>query len=87
MQLWMVICSVPFLGHCDFDLVSRIIVSGAYLLYCLRYEFQIWFVDSSWDVGVVNTILSHFDIDFYYFRSLQTLTSDLISGEYLIYYK
>ena len=25
-----------FLGHCNLDLVSRIIVSGAYLLYYLR---------------------------------------------------
>ena len=23
-------CRIPFLGHCDLDLVSRIIVSGAY---------------------------------------------------------
>ena len=29
------------------DLVFRIIVSGAYLLYYLRKEFQIWFVDAS----------------------------------------
>ena len=29
------------------DLVFRIIVSGAYLLYYLRYEFQIWCVDAS----------------------------------------
>ena len=29
------------------DLVFRIIVSGEYLLYYLRWEFQIWFVDAS----------------------------------------
>ena len=29
------------------DLVFRIIVSGAYLLYYLRKEFQIWCVDAS----------------------------------------
>ena len=29
------------------DLVCRIIVSGAYLLYYLRLEFQIWCVDAS----------------------------------------
>ena len=29
------------------DLVFRIIVSGAYLLYYLRYEFQIWCVNAS----------------------------------------
>ena len=31
---------IPFLGHCDLDLVSRIgIESLAYLLYSLRYHF------------------------------------------------
>ena len=47
-----------------YDLVSRIIVSGAYLLYYLMKESQIWCVDSSWD-RVVHTILGHFDIDFW----------------------
>ena len=46
-----------------YDLVSRIIVSRAYLLYYLMYESQIWCVDSSWDGGVVHTILCHFDFD------------------------
>ena len=46
-----------------YDLVSRIIVSRAYLLYYLMSEFQIWFVDSSWDGGVVHTILDDFDLD------------------------
>ena len=46
-----------------YDLVSRIIVSGAYLLYYLMKESQIWCVDSSWDGGVVHTILGHFDLD------------------------
>ena len=46
-----------------YDLVSRIIVSGAYLLYYLMKESQIWGVDSSWDGGVVHTILGHFDLD------------------------
>ena len=31
-------------------------VSGAYLLYSLRKEFQIWCVDASWDGGVSRTI-------------------------------
>ena len=39
------------------DLVFRIIVSGAYLLYYLRYEFQIWCVDASWDEEVSRTII------------------------------
>ena len=34
MHLWMVECGVSFLGH--LDLVSRIIVSRAYHLACLR---------------------------------------------------
>ena len=43
------------------------LVSGAYLLYSSRQESQIWFVDASWDGGVLCTI----------FWSL-TLTSDLV---------
>ena len=39
-----------------YDIVSRLIVSGAYLLY---YFFC---VDLSWDGGVVHTILGHFDL-------------------------
>ena len=31
-------------------------VSGAYLLYSLSWEFQIWCVDASWDEGVSRTI-------------------------------
>ena len=31
-------------------------VSGPYLLYSLRQEFQIWCVDTSWDGGVSHTI-------------------------------
>ena len=37
------------------DLVFRIIVSGAYLLYYLRWESQIWCVDASWDDEVSRT--------------------------------
>ena len=36
MHLWMFECHLPFLGHCDLDLPSRIIVSRAYLLHKLR---------------------------------------------------
>ena len=39
------------------DLVFRIIVSGAYLLYYLREESQIWCVDASWDDQVSRTII------------------------------
>ena len=34
------------------DLVFRIILSGAYLLYYLRSESQLWCVDASWDDSV-----------------------------------
>ena len=33
MHLWLLICRVPFVDHCNLDIVSRKIVSGAYLLY------------------------------------------------------
>ena len=49
------------------DLVLRIIVSGAYLLYSLSEEFQIWCVDTSWDSSVM-----------YHFWVTVTLTPDLI---------
>ena len=39
------------------DLVSRKIVSIAYLLYYFREESQIWCVDASWDVEVSRTII------------------------------
>ena len=37
------------------DLVLRIIVSEAYLLYYLRLESQNWCVDASWDDEVFGT--------------------------------
>ena len=59
-HLGMAECRVPFSCHCDLelnsDLVFRIIVSGAYLLYYLREECQIWCVDASWDDKVSRTI-------------------------------
>ena len=39
------------------DLVFRIIMSRAYLLYYLRYESQICCVDASWDEEVSLTII------------------------------
>ena len=44
-------CRVLIFGHCDFELMSRINVSGAYLLNYLRQESQILCVDASWDEG------------------------------------
>ena len=65
---------------CDLDLISTIIVSGAYLIYYLREESQICCMDTSLDADVSRTI----------FRSL-ILTYDLVSriivsGAYLLYY-
>ena len=39
------------------DLVFKIIVSGAYLLYYLRKESKFWCVDASWDDKVSHTII------------------------------
>ena len=46
MHLEMTKCHIPFwiTVTLNSDLVLRIIVFGAYLLYSLRYEFQIWCV-------------------------------------------
>ena len=59
-------CLAPFFGHCGLDLVSRISVSGAYLLYYLTYESQMLRVDASNDGGVPH----------YHFGA--NLTSDLV---------
>ena len=39
------------------DLVFRIIMFRAYLLYYLRYVSQIWCVDASWEEEVLRTII------------------------------
>ena len=56
MHLGMVECHVPFSGHFDLDIWPRIFVSRTYLLYYLRWEFQIWCVDASWNGRVSSTI-------------------------------
>ena len=43
---------------CDLDLFSRMILSGAYLIYYLREESQICCMDTSLDVDVSRTICS-----------------------------
>ena len=40
---------------CDLDLISRIILSGAYLIYYLREESQICCMDTSLDADVSHT--------------------------------
>ena len=45
------------------DLVYRIIVSRTYLLYNLRWESQIFCMDTSFDADVSHTILGHCDLD------------------------
>ena len=47
---------------CD-DLVSRIIVSGAYFIYYLREESLICCMDTPLDADVLHTILGHCDLD------------------------
>ena len=44
------------------DLVSRTIMSRVNLIYWLRYESQIWWVNASGDGGVSCTIYGHFDL-------------------------
>ena len=61
-------CHFPFSGHRDLDLVFRIFVSRAYILYYFRYESQIWFVHASWDDKVSRNI-----------HGSLTLTSELVS--------
>ena len=54
---------VSVVVHCDLDLISRVIVSGAYLLYYLREESQIRCLDASFDADMSHTILGHCDPD------------------------
>ena len=61
-----------------YDLVSRIIVSGAYLLYYLMYESQIVCVL----IPLGHTILGHFDLDIDFWPHCQVF----MSGAYLLYY-
>ena len=56
-------CHVSVLGHCDLDLVSRIIVSGAYLVYNLSEESQILCVDASFVADMLHIFLGHCDLD------------------------
>ena len=63
MHFGMVESHILFSGHYDLDLVLIIIVSGAYLLYYLRRESQIWCVNASWDGSVSCTIFGHCDLD------------------------
>ena len=48
---------------CDLDLVSTIIMSGAYFIYHLREESQICCMDTSLDTDVSHTILGHCDLN------------------------
>ena len=48
---------------CGLDLISRIILSGAYLIYYLREEPQICCMDTSLNADVSHAILRHCDLD------------------------
>ena len=62
MHLWKVIYCIPVYVTVtlNYDLVSRVVASGAYLLYYLR-NGSLWCVDFSLDCGVVTW--GHFDLD------------------------
>ena len=69
------------MGHCDLDLVSGIILPGAYLIYDFRDDSQIWCMDASLDADMSRTI----------FKVTVILTFDLVSisivsGAYLLCY-
>ena len=49
---------------CDLDFISTIMVSGAYLIFCLREESQICCMDTSLDADVSHTILGHYKVSF-----------------------
>ena len=59
LHLGMAECHLSVLGHCDHDLISRIIVSGAYLIYYLREESQIMRMGASLDADMSHYILGH----------------------------
>ena len=48
---------------CDLDLISRVIVLGAYSIYYSREESQICCMDTSLDADVSHTISGHCDPD------------------------
>ena len=48
---------------CDLHLISRIILSGAYLIYYLREESKICCMDTSLGADMSHTILGHCDLD------------------------
>ena len=50
-------CREVVLGHCDLDLVFRMIVSGAYLLYYLKLASRICCMNASLDGDMSRTIL------------------------------
>ena len=65
-QIWCVVASSDgsvMCQFCDFDPITRIIVSGAYLINYLRDKSQICCMDTSLDADVSHTILGHCDLD------------------------
>ena len=52
-----------FWGICDLDLVSRKIVSGAYLVYYFREAPRIWCGNESLEAHKSHIFLDHFDLD------------------------
>ena len=69
-----------FLGHCDLDLISRIILQEyiSYIYY-LREESQNWCMDASLDADMFRTILGHC-------LSYDLVSRIIVSGAFLLYY-
>ena len=66
---------------CDLNLISRIILSGAYFIYYMREESQICFTDTSLDADVSHTFLGHS-----FFFTYDLVSRIIVSGAYLLYY-
>ena len=80
MHLWMVVCRVLFLGHCDLtsDLVFRIFMSGAYLiLFSLGIPNLVFGCNLGWH-SVMYQVLGHCDLDLF--------SRNIVAGAYLLYY-
>ena len=46
-----------FWGHCDLDLILRILVAEALILYYLGKESRIWCMDTSLDGDMLLTVM------------------------------
>ena len=56
-------CHIPFSGHCDLDLILRVIVSGAYLLYSLSRNSKFGVLMHLWMAKCLILFSGHCDLD------------------------